>query len=141
MVLATEANCRALLRVGHVVLACVGWSRRWPTRGRAAPSGGTIMNGFRVLFVFLNGGRWWPSQAPLLSPLRAVADLLVKSWAVMLVQLGAAAVVFARQKTGRSAAVSVPSHDGRDLLYHHVQQCGNGFPRAPRARPACFTAD
>ena len=81
------------------------------------------------------------TPACLLSPLRAVADLLVKSWAVMLVQLGAAAVVFARQKTGRSAAVSVPSHDGRDLLYHHVQQCGNGFPRAPRARPACFTAD
>src|SRR5262245_61506670 len=55
-------------------------------------------------------------RGPLLSPLHAGADLLINCCAVMLVQLGAAAVLSARQKTGRRAAVSsAPPHDRRDL--------------------------
>src|SRR5215471_2093367 len=55
-------------------------------------------------------------RGPLLSLLYAGVDLLINRCAVMLVQLGAAAVLSARQKTGRSAAVSsAPPHDRRDL--------------------------
>src|SRR5215831_14353939 len=59
---------------------------------------------------------------PLLSPLHAGADLLINRCAVMLVQLGGAAVLSARQKTGRSAAVSSAApHDRRDL--HSRREC------------------
>src|SRR5215813_1489411 len=61
-------------------------------------------------------------RGPLLSLLYAGADLLINRCAVMLVQLGAAAVLSARQKTGRSAAVSsAPPHDRRDL--HSRREC------------------